>query len=201
MNSKAKKVALIGMFSALSYVVVLLVRIPMVTVSPTFVLSYEAKDIIIALCGFLLGPTASFITSVIVSFLEMITISNTGFIGFFMNVISSCAFACTANIIYKKIRSVTGLTIGLVAGVITSTVAMLLWNYIMTPIFTGNPREVVAELLTPIFLPFNLAKNGINAGFCFVINAPIIYALKVSKILDAEFANNKIKYNKIDNRM
>ena len=44
MNSNAKKVALIGMLCAVSYVVVALVQIPIVAVSPTFKLDYEAKD-------------------------------------------------------------------------------------------------------------------------------------------------------------
>ena len=184
MNSKAKNVALVGMLSAVSYVLVLLIRIPMTTVSPGFVLSYEAKDTIITLGGFLLGPTTSFITSIVVSFIEMITISSTGFIGFFMNVLSTCAFACTAAIIYKKMHSVTGALIGLVAGMIASTISMLLWNYIVTPMYMGIPREAVAKLLQPYFLPFNLGKNGINAAVCFLITAPVTYAVKKSKILD-----------------
>lgn len=188
MNSKAKKVALIGMLCAVSYVVLLLVKFPLMKVSPTFSLSYEAKDIIIALGGFIFGPLTSLITSVIVSLIEMITISSTGIIGFFMNVISSCAFACTATIIYKKKRSLVGALIGLVSGVIVATIAMLLWNYIVTPIYMGVPREAVANMLQPVFLPFNLIKNGINAALVFAIHTPITYAIRKSGILET---NNK----------
>ena len=112
MNSNAKKVALIGMLCAVSYVVVALVQIPIVAVSPTFKLDYEAKDVIISIGGFMFGPATSLIISLVVSFIEMITISSTGFIGFFMNVLSSCGFAFTAAVIYKKIHTLKGAIIG-----------------------------------------------------------------------------------------
>jgi len=159
MNSNEKKVALIGMLCAVSYVVCALVQIPVVAVSPTFKLDYEAKDVIIAIGGFMYGPATSLIISLVVSFIEMITISSTGFIGLLMNVLSSCGFAFTAAIIYKKIHSLKGAIIGLVTGVLVSTTLMILWNYIMTPIFMGVPRAAVAKLLVPTFLPFNLFKN------------------------------------------
>ena len=73
MNSKAKKVALTGMLCALAFATVVAIRIPVV-----LFLKYEAKDIIIAIGGFIFGPLTSFIVSLIVSFIEMITISDTG---------------------------------------------------------------------------------------------------------------------------
>ncbi len=185
MNSKAKKVALIGMLCAVSYVVLVLVKVP-VTWFPTLTLSYEAKDVVIAIGGFVLGPLVSVITSVIVSFIEMVTISSTGFIGFFMNVLSTCAFACTAAIIYKKMNSVVGALIGLVTGIVTATAFMLLWNYIMTPIFMGIPRDAVAGMLIPTFLPFNLLKNGINAFLVFALHTPITYAIRKSRVLESK---------------
>ena len=186
MNSKAKKVAVIGMLSAISYVVLVLVKFPIMTVSPTFSLSYEGKDIVITLGGLIFGPMTALITSIIVSFIEMITISTTGFIGFFMNVISSCAFACTAAIICRKMRSVVGDFIGLAAGVLLSTGCMILWNYVVTPIYMGIPRDAVASMLLPIFLPFNLIKNGINAILLFIMYSPISLALRKTRLLETK---------------
>ena len=186
MNSKAKKVALIGMLCAVSYVIVALIQIPVVAVSPTFKLDYEGKDVIIAIGGFMFGPAASLIISIVVSFIEMVTISSTGFIGFFMNVLSSCGFAFTAAVIYKKIHTLKGAIIGLIAGTLVSTVLMILWNYIMTPIFMGVPRAAVADLLVPIFLPFNLFKNGVNAVITLLIYKPIVRGLRKAHILEAK---------------
>ena len=36
---------------------------------------------------------------------------------------------------------------------------MLLWNYLITPIYMGMDREeIVVPMLIPVFLPFNLVK-------------------------------------------
>ena len=45
-------------------------------------LSYDPKDAIVAVAGFIYGPLTSVVISVLVSFIEMITISGTGPIGF-----------------------------------------------------------------------------------------------------------------------
>ena len=186
MNSKAKKVALIGMLCAVSYVIVALIQIPIMIISPTFTLDYEGKDVIIAIGGFMFGPATSLIISIVVSFIEMITISSTSFIGFFMNVLSSCGFAFTAAVIYKKIHTLKGAIIGLISGVLVSTAFMILWNYIVTPIFMGVPRDIVAGMLIPTFLPFNLLKNSINAVITLLIYKPIVRGLRKANILETK---------------
>lgn len=69
-----------------------------------------------------------------------------------MNVLSSCAFACTAAVCYKKLHTVKGAATGMIAGGIFMTVVMLLWNYLVTPVYMGYPREAVAAMLLPVFL-------------------------------------------------
>ena len=161
------------MLCAIAYVMVVIGRIPVV-----LFLKYDPKDIIITLGGLIWGPMTSFIVSVIVSLIEMMTISENGPIGLIMNIVSTCSFACTASFIYKKKRTLSGAVIGLVAGSLMMVVVMLLWNYLITPIYMGYPRETVAELLIPAFLPFNLLKAGLNAGFTFLLYKPITMALR-----------------------
>ena len=57
---------------------------------------------------------------------------------------------------------------------------MLLWNYLVTPLYMGYPREAVVELLLPAFLPFNLLKGGLNASITFLLYKPIVTALRKS---------------------
>lgn len=178
MNSKAKKVALTGMLCALAFALVVAIRIPVV-----LFLKYEAKDIVIAMGGFIFGPLTAFIISIIVSFMEMITISTEGYVGFFMNVISTCSFVCTASYIYKKKHSIYGAIVGLVVGVILATGSMLLFNYIVMPWYKNMPREAVAQMLLPTFLPFNLAKHSINAGIILLIYKPIVIGLRKAHLL------------------
>lgn len=173
MNTNAKKITTYAMLSAISYVVMAVGRIPVV-----LFLRYDSKDIVIALGGLIWGPMTSFIVSVIVSVVEMFTLSETGIIGCIMNIISTCAFACTASFVYKKRRTLSGAVIGLLSGCIVMIAVMLLWNYLITPLYMGYPREAVAALLLPAFLPFNALKGGLNAAFTFLLYKPVVTALR-----------------------
>ena len=175
MNSKTKKITTIAMLCAISYLLMVVVKVPVV-----LFLKYEPKDVIITLGGLIWGPLTSLTVSIIVSVIEMVTVSETGILGCIMNIISSCSFACTAAAIYKKKRTLSGAVIGLAVGSVIMILVMLLWNYLITPIYMGYPREAVAELLIPAFLPFNARKAGLNAGFTFLLYKPIVTALRKS---------------------
>lgn len=190
--TRTKKLAVIAMLAALSYVIMVFVRIPVLTVPPF--LRYEPKDVIITIGGFLFGPLSALAISLVVSFFEMITVSETGFIGALMNLVSSCAFACTAAAVYKRNRNMTGAAVALISGLVAMVAAMLLWNYVMTPIFLGYPREAVAEMLIPIFLPFNLLKGGLNAGITILLYKPVKKALVAARFLP-ESGGEKTKTN------
>jgi len=174
-RERTRRLTLMAMFAALSYVVMAVGRIP---ISSVDFLKYDPKDFILAICGFIMGPIPALLVTTVVSFIEMITVSGTGIIGFFMNVLGSAAFVCTASVIYKRRHSLRGAMAGLLAGVIVSTAVMLLWNYFITPLYMGYPREAIAEMLVPVFLPFNLSKGGINAAVTLLVYKPVSRALK-----------------------
>ena len=167
--------AAVAMFAALSFVSVLIAK---VIPNVAGFLSYEPKDAVIVIAGLLYGPLTSVLISVIVSLIEMLTISSTGPYGFLMNVISTCAFAVPAAWYYQKHKTQKDAVIGLCFGVITIVVAMLLWNYIITPFYMGVSRETVAGMLMSVFLPFNLVKGGINAGLTLLLYKPVVGALR-----------------------
>lgn len=177
-QTNTRKLTLIAMFCALAYVVAAVGRVPVV-----LFLKYEPKDVIITLSGLIMGPATAMIVSVITSFVEMISVSDTGIIGCIMNIISSCSFACTASFIYKKKKTLAGAGIGLVTGCVVMVCLMLLWNYCITPLYMGYPREAVAELLIPAFLPFNLIKGGLNAALTYLLYKPVINALRKTQLL------------------
>ena len=175
-----KKLVLLAMLSAVAYLIVSLIRIPVV-----LFLSYEPKDVIITIGGFLLGPMASFIVSLVVSALEMVTISQTGPIGALMNLLSTCSFACTAALIYKKRHTIAGALIGLGAGSLVMVAVMLLWNWLITPLYMGVSREAVTGMLLPAFLPFNLLKAGLNSALVMVLYKPLVTALRKTGLVTA----------------
>ncbi len=175
-----RKMATMSMLCAIAYVAVFLSRMlpPLV-----LFLQYDPKDVIITLGGFIFGPLSSAIISLVVSLIEAVTVSDTGPIGLVMNVISTCTFACTAAVIYKKKRTLSGAVIGLIAGTLFTTAAMLLWNYAITPMYMEIPREEVKALLIPAFLPFNLIKGGLNTAFTLLLYKPVVSALRKAKLI------------------
>jgi riboflavin transporter FmnP len=177
MSSRIRKMVLIGVFAALAYVVMFFIRLPIPGFPPF--LTYDPKDAVIGIAGFVLGPFPAIAIAVLVPALEMITVSTTGLIGFVMNAVSSIAFIGTAAFIYSRKPSIKSAIIGILVGAVTVTAAMLLWNYLLTPLFTGVPREQVAQMLIPIFLPFNLLKSGINGVFVLLLYKPIMHALGI----------------------
>jgi riboflavin transporter FmnP len=186
-------IAVIAMFTALAFVSVVIAK---VIPNVAGFLSYEPKDSLIVIAGFIFGPVSSVLISLLVSFIEMITISSTGIYGFIMNVIATCAFVLPATIIYKKDRTKRGAIIGLCVGVVIMTVCMLLWNYIITPLYMKVDRSAVVGMLLPIFLPFNVIKGGINAGITLILYKPIVGALRAAKLVEpSSSADGKTKFS------
>ncbi len=177
-----KKMVLLAMLAAIAYMLVTLVQIPIMPIVPF--LKYEPKDVVITIGGFLLGPMASFCVSLVVSLLEMVTISETGPIGALMNLLSTCTFACTAALVYKKKHTLSGAIGGLAAGSVLMVASMLLWNYLITPLYmTGTSRGDVAAMLIPVFFPFNALKAGLNSAFILALYKPLVTALRKTGLL------------------
>lgn len=185
-----KEMVLISMLAAIAYVIVAFIRIPVV-----LFLKYEPKDVIITIGGFLLGPLAAFITSLVVSLVEMVSISDTGPIGALMNLLSTCSFACTAAIFYKKRHTLSGAISGLVLGSVVMVAAMLLWNWLITPLYMGVARSAVEGMLIPMFLPFNLLKAGLNSALVLVLYKPLVTALR-----KANLAPSKVQSSSTGNK-
>lgn len=184
----AKTIATIGMLCAIAFVAKLISN-----VFPTVAgfLSFDLKDVVIVIGGFMMGPLTAAVITVIVSLVEMLTISSTGPIGFVMNVLASCAFACTASIIYKRDRSMKGAVMGLIAGVLLMTGLMLLWNWLITPLYMKVPRETVVAMLLPVFLPFNLVKGGMNAALAMLLYKPVVTALRRAHLVEESSSGSK----------
>ena len=172
-NDKVKRLTTIAMLAALAYVSTVLIRIPVV-----LFLKYDPKDIVITLGGLIYGPVTALIVSVVVSLVEMVTISDTGVIGMVMNVLASCSFACTVAIFYRNHRNISGAIKGLICGCLCATAVMLLWNYLVTPIYMNVDRETVVGLLLPYILPYNLLKTSLNAVVVFLLYKPVVNSLR-----------------------
>lgn len=181
MNTSAfnlRRLAVMGLFTALAFIAVVFIRIPVVGW-----LSYEPKDVFLTIAAFLLGPLAGIAMTIAVALLEFITVSQTGAIGLVMNIFSSCLFVCTASLVYHRKRTLSGAIVGLALGAILMTGGMLLWNYLITPMYMNVPRNQVAGMLLPMFLPFNLLKSALNATLTMLLYKSVSSALRATRLM------------------
>ena len=192
MNKKklsVRELTTLAMITAIAYVMVSTIRIPVV-----LFLKYEPKDVIITIGGFLMGPMAALASAAVVALIEMVTISETGIIGCIMNFLSTCTYACTAAMIYRRNHTQKGAVLALTTGTVVMTATMLLWNYLITPLYmTGTSRSDIAGMLIPVFLPFNLIKAGLNSAIILLIYKPLVTGLRRANLLPPSSASGSEK--------
>jgi len=179
-----KKITTIAMMSAAAFLIALLfyyLPIPPLVPAAPF-LKFEPKDIIITIAGFLYGPLTVIPMALVVGLLEM-PLSATWVYGLIMNVSSTCAFACTASLIYMYRRTIGGAAFGLVAGVVVTTGVMIPLNYLITPFFMGVPRHLVVTILITGIGLFNFVKYALIAAVTMQLYIPLKAALTKAKLI------------------
>ena len=183
---RLRRLTVLAMLTALAFAAVFFVRIPVV-----LFLKYEPKDVLLTIGAFLFGPLYGALMAVVVALLELVTISDTGAIGLVMNILSSCLFICPAAAIYQRKRTLTSAVIGLLVGAVLMTGGMVLWNYLITPLYMAVSREQVAGMLMTVFAPFNLLKGLLNATLTMVLYKSVSTALRAARLLPPSGAPKK----------
>jgi riboflavin transporter FmnP len=179
-----------AMLTAVAYVIMYLSKL---LPSVNGFLDFDFKDVVICISGFIYGPVPAAIISIVVALIESVTISHTGPIGLLMNVLATCSFCCTATFVYKKRHTMWGAVLGLSLGIVALVAVMLLWNYLITPIYQGVPRDVVVAMLPTVFLPFNLAKGGLNMAATLLLYKPVVTALRKAHLVAPSQTSSQTK--------
>ncbi len=175
----AEHLTLTALFCALSYLCVLL-PVPKVQF-----LSFDIKDAVIAMGSLFLGPTTAVSLSLAVPVLESITVGTTGPWGLLMDVLSTMSFSVTASLLYNCRKTLKGAVLALVAAVCCQTAVMMGANLLITPLYTGAPREAVKAMLLPLLLPFNAVKSVFNASLVMLLYKPFTEVLRRASRLGA----------------
>ena len=176
-----KKLATLAMLSALAFAIMAVSKL---LPSVEGFLDFDFKDVVICIAGFVYGPLSALAMIVVVCILEMLSpFSSSGIIGCIMNIVATASFCCPACYIYKHNHTMKGAVLGLVTGLVLLIITMLAWNYFLTPIYRGMPREAIADMLLPIFLPFNAVKGGLNMTVTLLIYKPVVDALRKAKLI------------------
>lgn len=140
-------------------------------------LSLDAIDAVIGVGGFLFGPAAAAMMIVVEAFIEAITLSTTGWYGFVMNVLSTVLLICPAVMVYRRKGKTSGAVLGLAVGVLFRLLGMIVFNYLITPMYFGMPRASVVDMM-PMIAIFNLVKGTLNAALLMVIYPPVSAVLR-----------------------
>ena len=156
-----------AMLAAISVVIVFFIRFPIIPAAPF--LEYTPAEVPIMMAGFLYGPIAGLVLTVVYAVIQGVTVSaHSGPIGIIMNILSTGSFVLVAGLIYRRGRSTKRAIIAILAGIVATCVSMIGFNLIFVPIFMGVPREVVIGMVLPVFLPFNIIRAGVNSVIAFV---------------------------------
>ncbi len=174
-----RAIATLGMLTALAYAVMAVCKV----IPPVLgILSFDLKDTVMAIGGFLFGPVAALCMAILVPFIEFFTVSDTGWYGLIMNIIATSLFVLPAVIIYRRRHDTKHAVIGLVVGGLCLTLGMILWNYIITPHYFGMPRSAVMDLM-PTIIGFNIVKSVCNAALIMLSYPPVSTALRKAHLV------------------
>lgn len=176
-----KKLTLMGMLCALSFICVLLFRFEV-----GGFLTFDVKDTVLTVASLIYGPLVGFICSSVVTFLEFILISDTGVYGFIMNFLSSVTVSVVAGLVYKYRRTMLGAVMGVILAVFSVTAVMLLANLFITPLFLGTDRQAIIKMIIPLLLPFNAIKAIFNGALVLLVYKPFTVTLRKAKLLQTE---------------
>ena len=186
-----KKISTLAIFSALAYLSLFVFRIPGIGGFLTF----DIKDTIVCLAAMIFGPVSGVLGSILVSFIEMFTVSGTGPWGFLLNFLSTTVFAAAASAIYTYIprlkKTMKGAIAGLLVAVLASTVTMMILNMFVTPVYLGVPQSTVMGMLVPLLLPFNFLKYVLNSALVLVLYKPIKEVLRKTRFVKASSESYK----------
>ncbi len=174
-NNKLRSMIVIGMLSSISFVLMLL-NFPLPALPPF--LKVDFSDVPALIAAITMGPVAGILVALFKNVLYWIfSGSPTGVpVGEMANFATSILFMLPVYAIYRKISSIKGLLIGLVAGVLAMTIGMSVLNYfVFLPMYTYflNAPALTGSALRDIIvlgiLPFNLIKGILLSAVVFML--------------------------------
>lgn len=177
-RNNVRKLTALGMLGAISIILVATVHFPIIPAAPF--LEYDPADVPILIGAFAFGPVAGFLLTVVVSIIQGMTVSaaSGGPIGIIMHIVATGSCVLIAGNVYRRNKTRKTAAVALVIGALTMTVAMVVMNLILIPIFLGQSMETVMQMLVPAIIPFNLIKAGLNCAITFVLYKSISHLIK-----------------------
>ncbi|NLZ51566.1 MAG: ECF transporter S component [Thermoanaerobacteraceae bacterium] len=178
MKYEVKMIVRLTMLSALSVLLMFLIRFPLIPAAPF--MEYEPGDVPALIAAFLFGPGAGIVVTLIVSLIQAMTVSaGSGWIGAIMHFVATGSMVTVAGLIYKRVHTFKGAIIALIISSIVMTLVMIPLNLIFTTKFMNVPVETVIAMLIPVIIPFNLIKACFNSVLTVFVYKPVGKFLRV----------------------
>lgn len=168
MKFGVRKMCTMAILAALSLVLIFLIHFPIFPAVPD--MEYDPADIPILIGGFVYGPMAGFVITIVASLIQAVTVSaKSGLVGFMMHVIATGTLVMVSSTYYKHHKNRKGAFIALILGCLAMTLIMIPVNLFVTTRYWGVPLEVVTALIPTVIIPFNLIKSGANSIVVLII--------------------------------
>ena len=164
----AKRIALMGIFVALSFCVSLL-SFSLFPSSPVFFLELDFGNVFILLISFLLGPIEGVIVCVLKETIRIFA-GSTGGVGELANMLMTSAYILLPSIVYQYKKGMKSVALSLgIACLIGTMVALLVNRFLTFPLFLGEAGAQVFMEGFWLILAFNLIKTTTIGTLTFLL--------------------------------
>lgn len=167
---KTQQLAVLGMLSAIAYLLMAAVKFPIVPGAPF--LKYDPSDAAGLVAGILYGPAAG----VIVAAIKDIFFFARNPLGIIADFIAAATFVGVTAWAYRRGSGppASRLLWAAAFGIAARVLVMIPTNFVILWWQFGMPPERVSSLLLPAIVPFNALKGLINALLAFVVAMPLV---------------------------
>lgn len=167
-SSRTRKITVIGMLSALAYVIMMFdFNVPLM---PTFI-KMDLSELPALIGAFALGPVEGVLICLVKNLLHALRTS-TGGVGELSNFILGASFVLTAGLIYKFKKNRKTAIIGSLVGAVVMALVSIPSNYFLTyPFYT---KFMPMEQIISMYQEINPGVNGLLE--CLIIfNVPFVF--------------------------
>lgn len=126
----AMRVAYVGVFCALSFVLYLL-DFPLLPSVVPF-LKFDFSNVLVTIAGFALGPVSAVIVLVIKELLHALTLGQTFFVGELANVLLTLPYVLITSLAYKKSKTIKTAVLSLSVGSVAQTAVSFPISWLIT---------------------------------------------------------------------
>lgn len=133
-------------------------------------LRYDAAELPALIAAFSFGPLYGVLVELLKNLLSLfVGMAPAGIIGITANFIAGATFSLVAGTIYFTKKTKARALLGIICGIILTTVVMVVANYFWLLPLWGIPRTGVLKLLAFSIIPFNLVKGLMTGSLTFLL--------------------------------